>query len=280
MGERSRSFLKARFQTGAHPNESDFGDLIDSPINWEDVGTAARTLVSANTTAQARERLGITGVSGDTYLDEVGDVSATSPINGDMLVYVDGSSEWGRLATGDVGRKIIAGTATSDVHNSIGGGTIGKIISQSTTTSQFKNNIGIGDVGLNIVNTTATASLRNQLGFIPGPTIEINGDITTTKSTTLSFTPNNIDVVMEIIASSTGFTIGQTLHHFDTGVNLIGNYFDSRTFQAFVSGQVLNFISRATVNGLDTLGAAVSNSGTARAFGNGVYKLVARASRL
>lgn len=236
MGERSRSFLKARFQTGAHPNESDFGDLIDSPINWEDVGVVVRSLVSAETTAQARNLFGITGVSGDVTMDDVGDVSATSPVSGDVIIYVDASSEWGRQPTGTFGRTHIAASSTSDYQNALGGGSAGILSVEAETSADFQKSAGIGDAGLKLVNTDATASLKSLAGIIVGPTLEfVMRDEASAETTTLSFDgANYISLRMECVSADNAVETGQAIYNWIQ---------DHDNFNAYVSGKTFGLMA-------------------------------------
>lgn len=89
MAKVSKASNKAKFQTGDIPTESDFIDLIDSSVNWADEVDANTSLAGDSDlkvpTQKAVKAYVDANVGGASDLDDLTDVTLTSPTNDDFL---------------------------------------------------------------------------------------------------------------------------------------------------------------------------------------------------
>lgn len=251
MTEITRASLKSIFSTGNTADATDFEDLVDSSPNWsDDVGTFFRVLVSAETTADARALLNITaGGTVAAALNDLVDVSVASPNNNAVLQYV--SNKWIPYDTGDMGREILAASATSSVHGHLGFGTVGIQILQTEATSSINSIIGLSptSLGERVIESSATSSARGALGLDVSPTIELTLTATAgeTETTSMGFSdPTRVSVRIECLSSSLGCTEGQTIYEFE-----------GFGFSVYTSGQTIGIVmGNGDVDFVNTQGSA------------------------
>lgn len=268
MTETTRASLKSTFSTGATADATDFEDLIDSSPNWtDDVGAFFRIFVSASSTGDARSLLNIT--SGGTVaavLNDLVDVSAASPNNNALLQYAN--SKWIPFDTGDVGRELLAASATSSVQGHLGFGAVGIQVLETETTASINDIIGLSPttLGTSIIQASATSSLTNLFGWTVGPTIELvlSTAVGTSETTSMGYeSPSIVSIHLECVAPALGCSVGQEIHEYEAiGFSV---YSSGSTFAIVMGNQPFNILT--------PLGSV--RSVTAQAFSS--FKVVAQA---
>jgi len=145
MTAQNKTTIKSYFQTGDHPTQGEFADLVDS---YQDAAANLGVLSSA----------AAPGAVGLQLLSCATSASAASIV--------------GVQAAGAVGAQLYAATTTATATSVLGGGAAGVQIFSATTTAAVFSQLGAGTVGTQIFQATTTAQANNALtedcDFTPG----------------------------------------------------------------------------------------------------------------
>lgn len=153
MTASSKSAIKAFFETGDKPTQSQFSDLIDSYVDTLSVCGNISSLASAggtglvNVISSASASLVSSGVVGLQLLQTTTTAAAQNV-----------------LAVGAVGRNLFQAATTAAAFNQLGPGAFGATMFTTATTAAATNALGGGTVGVQIFQTTTTAAAQNIIG--------------------------------------------------------------------------------------------------------------------
>lgn len=212
----TRTTAKSYFETGDKPTQAQFGDLIDSTIFQEDVGSFGKILVSANTTASAQNLLGIPGIN----------------------------------VPGSVGNIIFGATTTASAQQNMGGGTFGRNLFEAITTASGQNQIGssTGATASTLALRDSNANLSNNnslLGYTTTPTAAGTTTLTVSSTYLQYFTGTNTQTITLPVVSTlvTGFSF--KIVNLSSGLVTVQSS-GSNTLQTVGPNCVLNVICIAT----------------------------------